>query len=212
MGRFLFRICMEICSTGTGLFVHDMILLENELHGLWFYNFPLLVEIVEKTAFAICFSKAVGNILNTLCRKQDTWKALLEEIFLVTLLVYCFDFMHISFLIYLETLRESFFPAVLVRCLTLKRLEDQFDSSPVGVNLKPLQFPEKFAEIHHIILNMWKFSSPILAIFAIISDFLTFAPWCLLFNDFYPGLARFFISEQQICKEMASLLVIPAHN
>ena len=72
MGRFLFRICMEICSTGTGLFVHDMILLENELHGLWFYNFPLLVEIVDKTALAICFSKAVGNILNTLCRKQDT--------------------------------------------------------------------------------------------------------------------------------------------
>ena len=65
--------------------------------------------------FSTCFLSVVLNIL-VLCRRQNSWKSLLEELFLVTLLVYCSEFMCSSFLMCSETLGESFFWASLVVC------------------------------------------------------------------------------------------------
>ena len=63
-----------------------------------------------RTYFAICFFLSVGNVLNILfCCRHDSWKILLEELFLVTSLVCCCEFMYRYFLICSETLGPSFF-------------------------------------------------------------------------------------------------------
>ena len=57
--------------------------IEHVFEYLWLnvLIFYLRGEQALRTYLAICFSLAVGNVLNTLHRKQDTWKTLLGNIF-----------------------------------------------------------------------------------------------------------------------------------
>ena len=95
---FLFKnfIC-EIKSTNVfeHLWLNVLIICEKSSHP----------ELIIQFVFL-----SVGDVLNILlCRRQDSWKTLLEELCLVTLLVYCCEFMYRSFLICSETLGESYF-------------------------------------------------------------------------------------------------------
>ena len=104
----------------------------------WFHNFLLLTEIIDATALPksifkfsqlICQKSSqpdytVGNVLSILlCCRQDSWKTLLEELYLVTLLVYYCEFMYRSFLICLETLREFFWGSSGLRLLEGKHFK-----------------------------------------------------------------------------------------
>ena len=66
-----------------------------------------------------------------LCCRHISRKTLLEELFLVTLLVYRCEFMYRFFLMCCETLEESFFQSALVDCFFKERI-----LLPQGKNVK----------------------------------------------------------------------------
>ena len=98
----------EIKSTNT--FKHLWL---NVLNHLW-------EKQPSKTCFATCFG-SVGNVLIILlCRRQDPWRTLLEEL-LVSLQVYCCEFMCRCFLMCSDTFGESFFRQLRLTTASLRK-------------------------------------------------------------------------------------------
>ena len=81
-------------------------------------------QFVTKAANEI---KLLVNVLNILlCCRQDSWKTLLEELYLVTLLVYCCTFipLHVDSFVFnmFENFGRIVFQAALVRCFFKERI------------------------------------------------------------------------------------------